>query len=272
MVDFLTQYSFLQNSIIAIFFLSILSGLVGSYITLNRLNYLSGGIAHSSFAGIGIGYFLGINPFVGGVFGASISALIHSFLTEKLKERSDSIISIIWALGMAIGIIFAELTPGYKPNLMSFLFGDILAVPTTYLIALFILTSVIISFFWRFYNQILLISFDEEFARINNINVWFYKTVLLVLSSITIILLTKVSGLILVIALITIPVSIANLLSKKIGFIIVLSILIAIIVQLVGLYVSFLLNISTGPVIIVLMVLLYLFVIFIKFLNKRFLE
>ena len=145
--DFFYTYNFLHNSIIAILFLSLLSGLVGSYITLNRLNYLSGGIAHSSFAGIGIGYFLGINPFIGGVFGATLSAILHSFLTEKLKERSDSVISTIWALGMAVGIIFAELTPGYKPNLMSFLFGDILAVPTEYLIAIGILTAIIILFF-----------------------------------------------------------------------------------------------------------------------------
>ncbi len=257
MIDF-AQYSFLLNSIISILFLSVFSGIIGSYITLNRLNYLSGGIAHSSFAGIGIGYFAGSSPFIGGVVGAIVSALFHSFLTEKMRERSDSIISMIWAFGMAVGIIFAELTPGYKPNLMSFLFGDILIVPTMYVVSLAILSIIVASFFFLFYDKILAISFDEEFARINNINVFKYKTALLVLSSVTVILLTKVSGLILVIALITIPVTIANLIFKKIKMIIVFSMLIALIVQILGLILSFTLNVSTGPVIIVIMILLYI--------------
>ncbi len=263
------QYDFLFNSIIAIIFLSILSGIVGSYVTLNRISYLTGGISHSSFAGIGIGYFIGGNPFLGGVIGAIVSALFHSFFTEKMKERSDSIISMMWSLGMALGIIFAELTPGYKPNLMSFLFGDILAVADNYLISLAIMTLFLFVFFALFYNKIILTSFDEEFAKINNINVWLYKTVLLVLSSITIILLTKVSGLILVVALITIPVTIANIIFKKIKFIVFFAIIVALFVQLLGLYLSFLFNISTGPVIIVAMVILYIIVVLAKQLKKR---
>ena len=268
MIDFST-YSFLYNSVIAIFLSSILSGIIGSYITINRLNYLSGGIAHSSFAGIGVGYFLGVDPFIGGVFGAGFSAFIHSLLTEKLKERSDSIISMIWSFGMAIGIIFAELTPGYKPNLMSFLFGDILVVPSIYLVALAILVVATILFFGLFFNKLLLISFDEEFARINNLNVWMYKTIALVLSSIAVILLIKVSGLIMVIALITIPVTISNLLFKKISTIVISSFIIALLVQLLGLYLSLQLNVSTGPLIIVSMVFIYTIVVLIKSIKTR---
>ncbi|TNF38046.1 MAG: metal ABC transporter permease, partial [Bacteroidetes bacterium] len=161
----LFEYSFVIRSLLGAFFASITAGLAGTYIVSKRLVFLSGGVTHASFGGIGLGYYLGINPVVGAaVFGLG-SALGMEYMSARGKMREDSAIGILWALGMAVGIIFIYLTPGYAPNLMSYLFGSILTVTDGDLIALGIISAVLIIYTAVFYRTLLYISFDENYAR-----------------------------------------------------------------------------------------------------------
>ena len=141
------QFAFFQKSLLAALLASISCGIIGTYIVSKRIVFISGGITHASFGGIGIGYFLGINPIFGALVFGLLSALGIEFFTKKSEIRSDSAIAILWALGMALGIIFIYLTPGYAPNLMSYLFGSILTVTNLDLIFLLINTLIILLFF-----------------------------------------------------------------------------------------------------------------------------
>src|SRR6056297_875859 len=181
MIDFfqnIFEYKFLINSLWAAFFASITCGITGTYIVSNRIVFLSGGITHSSFGGIGIAYFLGWNPILGAALFSVLSALGIEYFTEKGKVRNDSVIGIWWSLGMALGIIFIYITPGYAPNLMTYLFGSILTVSTTDLVFMGMLAAVIILFFLYFYRTILFISFDESYARVFGLPVNAMKNIL----------------------------------------------------------------------------------------------
>ena len=159
------QYEFVIKGLLGAVFASITAGLAGTYIVSRRMVFLSGGITHASFGGIGIGYFAGISPVVGAAVFSVISALGVEYLSVRQKIREDSAIGILWAFGMAIGIIFIYLTPGYSPNLLSYLFGSILTVTWADLFALGIMSVILIFYFGFFYRTILYISFDEDFAR-----------------------------------------------------------------------------------------------------------
>ncbi|TFH48970.1 MAG: metal ABC transporter permease, partial [Bacteroidia bacterium] len=164
-MDNLFEYTFVVRSLLGALFASITAGLAGTYIVSRRLVFLSGGITHASFGGIGLGYYLGINPVVGAAIFGLGSALGMEYMSARGRMREDSAIGILWALGMAIGIIFIYLTPGYAPNLMSYLFGSILTVTNGDLIALGIISVVLILFTALFYRTLLYISFDENYAR-----------------------------------------------------------------------------------------------------------
>ena len=159
------QYEFIVKGLLGAIFASITAGIAGTYIVSRRMVFLSGGITHASFGGIGIGYFMGINPVIGAAVFGILSALGVEYLSVRQKIREDSAIGILWAFGMAIGIIFIYLTPGYTPNLMSYLFGSILTVTNADIIALGIMSVILILYFGIFYRTILYISFDEVFAR-----------------------------------------------------------------------------------------------------------
>src|SRR5512133_2765564 len=158
----LFEYGFVIKGLLGALFASITAGLAGTYVVSRRMVFLSGGITHASFGGIGIGYFLGINPVVGAAVFGIMSALGVEYLSVRQKIREDSAIGILWAFGMAIGIIFIYLTPGYTPNLMGYLFGSILTVTNADLFALGIMSVVLLAWFGILYRTILYISFDEE--------------------------------------------------------------------------------------------------------------
>src|SRR6056297_379939 len=206
----LFEYKFIVNSLLAGIFASISCGIIGTYIVTRRMVFLSGGITHSSFGGIGIGYYFGINPIIGAAIFSVLSALGIEFFTQKGQLRNDSVIGIWWSLGMALGIIFIYITPGYAPNLMTYLFGSILTVSTTDLVFMGMLAAVIILFFLYFYRTILFISFDESYARVFGLPVNTMKNILISLVALTIVINIKVVGIILLISLLTIPQAIAN--------------------------------------------------------------
>ena len=172
MID-LFQYEFFTNALLAAILTSITCGIMGTYIVTKRIVFISGGITHTSFGGIGIGYFLGLNPILGAAVFSILSALGIEYLSKKSEVREDSAIAIMWSFGMAVGIIFIFLSPGYAPNLISFLFGSILTVTQFDLAMLSILALVISLFFITFFKAILFVAFDEEFTKTRNIPVDF---------------------------------------------------------------------------------------------------
>jgi len=251
------QYSFITNSLLAAFFASITCGIVGTYIVTRRMVFLSGGITHASFGGIGMGYFFGLNPIFSAAVFAILSALGVEFLSKRTEIREDSVIGILWSFGMAIGIIFIFITPGYVPNLMTYLFGSILTVSELDVWLMLALSVILILFFTFFYRLILFVAYDQNYARTHKIAVDLLNYILISLVALTIVLNIKVVGIILVISLLTIPQSIANLFSKNFRNIILLSIVISLVGVLTGLIFSYKINIPSGAAIIFSLVIFF---------------
>jgi zinc transport system permease protein len=254
------QYEFIIKGLLGAIFASITAGLAGTYIVSKRMVFLSGGITHASFGGIGIGYFAGINPVLGAAVFGILSALGVEYLSVRQKIREDSAIGILWAFGMAIGIIFIYLTPGYTPNLMSYLFGSILTVTNADIIALGIMSVILIFYFGIFYRTILYISFDESFARTYSSFVDIFKYVTTALIALTIVLNIRMAGVILVLSLFTIPPNIAMIFTKIYSRIILWSILAGFIGTAAGYVISYFAGIPVGATIIFTLVVIWVIV------------
>jgi zinc transport system permease protein len=250
------QYNFFVNALIVIVFASISCGIIGTYIVSKRLVFISGGITHASFGGIGIGYYLGLNPILGAAVFAVLSALGIEFFGKRTQVREDATIGILWSFGMAIGIIFIYITPGYAPNLMGYLFGSILTVTASDIYLLAALSAVVILLFTIMFKTILYISYDVDYARTHKIPVSIINYILLALIALTIVLNIKVVGIILVISLLTIPQTIANFFTKDFKKIIWYSIVLAFIGSLGGLIFSYRYNIPSGASIIFTLVIM----------------
>ncbi len=257
LLNTLLDLSFFRNALLAALLASIACGIIGSYIVSRRIVFISGGITHASFGGIGMGYYMGFDPIFGAVIFGILSALGIEFFTRKADLREDSAIAMLWALGMALGIIFIFLTPGYAPNLMSYLFGNILTVSVTDLIFLLLLTIFIAGFFFFFYRMILFVAFDEEFALTNNAPVRLFNAILISLVALTIVLNIRVVGIILVMSLLTIPQAIANLFTRRFDRMIWYSIGFGFIGSLIGLIFSYIYDIPSGAAIIFTLVVLW---------------
>ncbi len=255
----LLQYRFFTNALLASVLTSINCGIIGTYIVSRRLVFISGGITHASFGGIGVGYFFGINPVLSATVFAVLSALGIEFLSKKADVREDSLIGIFWSFGMALGIIFIFLAPGYAPNLMGYLFGSLLTVSPADIWMMLALTVVVSLFFLLFYKVILFISFDQEYARTHRAPVQLVNYLLISLVAATIVLSIKVAGIILVISLLTIPQTIANLFTTKFGKIMLISVIIAFMGTFAGLMISYNYNIPSGAS--VIMSLIFAFII-----------
>lgn len=258
MISELLEYKFIVNSLLAGILASISCGIIGTYIVTRRMVFLSGGITHSSFGGIGLGYFLGVNPIISAAIFGVLSALGIEFVSKRTNIREDSAIGILWSFGMAIGIMFVFLTPGYAPNLMSYLFGSILTVSNLDIVLMSALSVILILVFTFFHRIILFVSYDQDYARTHNIAVNFVNYILIALVALTIVLNIKVVGIILVISLLTIPQSIANLFTKSFQNIIVFSIVIGLLGAFMGLVISYQINIPSGASIIFSLVMIFL--------------
>jgi zinc transport system permease protein len=263
------QYDFIVKALLGAVFASITAGLAGTYIVSRRMVFLSGGITHSSFGGIGIGYFLGLNPVVcAAVFGI-VSALGVEYLSVRQKIREDSAIGILWAFGMAIGIIFIYLTPGYSPNLMSYLFGSILTVTNADIIALGIMSLILILYFGIFYRTILYISFDEVFARTYSSYVYVFKYLTTSLIALTIVLNIRMAGVVLVLSLLTIPPNIAMIFTKTYFKIVIWSIIAGFAGTATGYTISFFAGIPVGATIIFTLVIIWVIARGVSYLLTR---
>ncbi len=253
----LFNFGFFRNAFLAALVASITCGIIGTYIVSRRIVFISGGITHASFGGIGMGYYFGFDPILGAIAFGILSALGIEFFTKRADLREDSAIAMLWSLGMALGVIFIFLTPGYAPNLMSYLFGNILTVSKGDLIYLFILAVFVISFFLIFYRMIIFVSFDEEFALTNNAPVRLFNALLISLVALTIVLNIRVVGIILVMSLLTIPQAIANLFTKRFDVMIFYSILFGFLGSITGLTISYIYDIPSGAAIIFTLVVIY---------------
>lgn len=254
----LFEYEFFRNAFSSAFLMAVTCGLIGTYIVARRMVFISGGITHASFGGVGISYFFGWPPMAGAAVFALIAAVITENLTRKKLIRNDSLIAVMWSLGMAIGIIFIYLTPGYSPNLMSFLFGSIITVTTFDLSLMLLLTFVVVLVFILFYRIILFVSFDEQFARTRGIPVMLVNYSMIILVALTIVLSIRIAGIILVLSLLTIPQNTANLFTSSFGRILIWSVIIGFIGAVAGLIASYYMNIPSGATIIFSLVIIYL--------------
>ncbi|MFV0553509.1 MAG: metal ABC transporter permease [Mangrovibacterium sp.] len=251
------QYQFFNHAALASLFAAISCGIIGTYIVSRRIVFISGGITHASFGGIGISYFLGMNPMLGAGIFALLSALGIEYFTRSAKLREDSSIAIWWSLGMAIGIIFIYLTPGYAPNLMSYLFGSILTVSSGELYFMAGLSLLLILIFTLMQRTIIYIAFDETFAHTTGLPVRSIGYFMMSLIALTIVLNIRVVGIILIMSLLTIPQATANIFTKDFSKMMWLSVLIAFLGAFGGLLLSFYADIPSGATIIVVLIAIF---------------
>lgn len=254
------EYAFLRNAILAATLAGIACGLSGSYVVSRRLVFLSGGISHASFGGIGLAFFLGMHPPLGAMAFAVLSAVLVQYLGERHGVRKDSAIGVIWSLGMATGIIFVYLTPGYVPNLMSYLFGNILTVNHTDLWLLGGAGALNIIAFVLFYPLVLSLAFDENYARVRQLPVTIFNYLLMALVAITIVTTIRIAGVILVISFLTLPQAIASIFTHSLAGMMRWSVILAVLGSYAGILVSYHLDIPSGASIIFTFALMFLLV------------
>lgn len=253
----LLDYTFFQHALIGSLFTCIACGIVGSYIVVRRLVFISGGITHASFGGLGLGFYLGINPILGALVFSVASAFGIEWLSKKQQVREDSAIAALWAFGMALGVIFIFLTPGYTPNISAYLFGNILTVTRGDIWFVALLSLVLIAGFSLFFDRILYTAFDPEFAKAKGIGVALIENLMMVAIAITIVASIRLIGIMLLMSLLTVPQMTANLFTSRFKNIILLSILIGVAGCFSGLFLSYFLNVPSGAAIIFVQILLF---------------
>jgi zinc transport system permease protein len=244
------QLEFIRNALAAGVLVSLVCGVIGTLVVVNRIVFLAGGIAHAAYGGIGLAFFMGW-PYVVGTLGVSVvSAGIMAAVTLKARHRADAMVGVIWAVGMAIGVILLDLTPGYNADLMSYLFGSILAVPAADLWQMGAIGAGVVITVTFYYNDFLAMSYDDEFARLRRVPVTFLYCLLLVMIALTVVMIIRVVGLILVIALLTIPPFIAEKFTGSLRAMMVAASLLSCFFTVSGLWLSYILNLTSGATII----------------------
>ncbi|MBW1712711.1 MAG: metal ABC transporter permease [Deltaproteobacteria bacterium] len=243
-------YDFMRQAVLAGLLASVACGLVGTLVVVNRIVFISGGLAHGAYGGLGLALFLGLPPVLGAVGFSLALALMMALLTFRHRQRADTVIGVLWAVGMALGVILIDLTPGYNVDLMSYLFGSILAVSNLDLWLIAGLDAAVVSLVALVYNGFLAMSYDQEFAATRGVPVRALHLSLLVMVALAVVLVIRVVGLLLVIALLTIPPSIAEEHCRSLKAMMVLSVALCALFCLAGLALSYWLNLTTGPSII----------------------
>jgi zinc transport system permease protein len=246
------QYEFLQRAVIAGLLVSLCCGVIGSYVVINRLSYMSGGIAHSVLAGVGIAYFLGLDPTLGALLAATVVALVIGWIRFAAGEHQDTLIGALWSVGMAVGLLFIASTPGYSTDLMSFLFGNILLVTDAQLHLMVYMCVGILLIVVAFYHQFHVLSFDPEFAELRGVPVKLLYLLLLCLIAVSTVLMMQLVGLILVIAMLTLPAAVAGQHTRRLLPMMILALLLGGLFTTTGTALSFITDYPTGSVIVLL--------------------
>ena len=253
----LLQYTFFQHALLGSLFASIACGIIGTYIVTRRLVFISGGITHASFGGIGIGLYAGVSPILSAAVFSVLSAFGVEWPSKRSDMREDSAIAVFWTFGMAVGIIFSFLAPGFTPDLSSYLFGNILTITQSDIWMLAILSGVLTLFFSIFLRPILAIAFDREFARSQRMPVAAFEYMLMMFIALTIVSCLRMVGIVLAISLLTLPQMTANLFTHNFKRIIWLSILLGYASCIGGLFLSYSLQVPSGASIIFVSILIY---------------
>jgi zinc transport system permease protein len=257
-LDALLQHAFLQYALVAGVLASIGCGVMGSYVVVKRVGFLAGGISHAVLGGMGIALFYGANPLLGALATALAAAMLIGWVSLRWREQEDTLIGALWAVGMAIGILFISRTPGYNVNLMSYLFGNILMVQQSDIWVMAAMDGIVVATVLLFYRQFLAVSFDEEFARLRGVPVTFFYLLLLCMVALTVVLLIQVVGLILVIALLTMPAAIASQYVHSLNRIMALAAVLGVLFTTAGLAVSYEPDLPAGATIILIAGISYL--------------
>ncbi|HBD08189.1 MAG TPA: hypothetical protein DCZ69_07980 [Syntrophobacteraceae bacterium] len=247
----LLQYEFMRNALWAGVLVSITCGIMGALVVVNRIVFISGGIAHAAYGGIGLAIFLGVSPLLGATLFSAVIALLMGVFTFENREGSDTIIGVMWAVGMALGVILIDLTPGYHRDLMSYLFGSILTVPRPDLVYMVLLDILVMVVVGCFYKELLSFSYDDTFTATRGVPVRFLHFLLLLLIALSVVMLIRVVGLILVIALLTIPASIAGQFTYSLRKMMVVGCLLGATFIFTGLWLSYRFNLTSGATIVI---------------------
>lgn len=260
----LLAHQFLQHALMAGLLASIGCGIIGSFVVVRRISFLAGGIAHAVLAGMGIVYFFGGQPLYGALPAAIISALIIALINRRYKQYEDTLVAALWSLGIAIGIVFISRTPGYSVDLLGYLFGNILLVTESDLILMAVLDIVIFVFTALYYKQLLAICFDEEFARVRGVRVELLHVMLLIMVALTVVLLVKVVGLILMMALLTLPAAAAMQFSRSLLKIMTLAVVFGGLICSAGLWLSYTPDMPAGATMVITASLFYVLALLVR--------
>ncbi|MBR5745502.1 MAG: metal ABC transporter permease [Muribaculaceae bacterium] len=252
------SYTFFQYALIAVVLISVASAIIGTYIVTRRMTAIAGGITHACFGGLGLGYFFGISPIaMATVFAVASSAGVE-WLSSRQRIREDSAIAAVWAVGMAIGVMFVFLTPGLAPDLNSFLFGNILTITVSDLIAFAIFTAVLIAFFALFFDKIVATAFDKDFARVSGMPVRLISTVMTVMIAICIVLTIRLIGIMLLMSMLSLPQMIAEIRYHHFREIMICSIVVSLLACVASLFIAAVIDIPCSPIIVIILTLVYI--------------
>ncbi|MDI6866609.1 metal ABC transporter permease [Methanoculleus sp.] len=243
-------FEFFKNALLAGVLASIACGIIGTYVVVRRMVSVSGGISHAAFGGVGLGYYLGIDPLLGATVFTVATALGMGALEVRGRQQMDTIIGAVWAAGMALGILFVYLTPGFAPDLFSYLFGNILLVPRGDILLMGVLVAIIVGIVGLFYLEFQAVTFDPDYARVMNLPVERFSLLLLVLVALTVVMLIRVVGIILVIALLTIPAAISRIYTGRLWSMMLLAVVLGALFTVIGIGLSYVLNVPSGATII----------------------
>ena len=263
------QFEFMRHALLAGLLASIACGIIGTLVVVNRIVFISGGIAHAAYGGVGLAFFLGFPPLLGAAGFSLVVSSIMAMVTLSNKQRADTIVGVLWAVGMALGIILTDLSAGYNVDLMSYLFGSILAVPRSDLVAMAAVDLLVVAVVGLFYNSFLAMSFDEEFAVATGVPVKPLYFALLAMTAFVVVMVIRVVGLILVIALFTIPPYIAERYSGSLRGMMTFSVALSSLFTVIGLWLSYLFNLTSGATIILVAAFFFFASLLIDRLRKQ---
>jgi len=251
------EYQFFINALAGVILISAAAAMIGTYIVTRRLVAISGGITHACFGGLGLGCFLGVNPMIpAGIFAVG-SALGVEWLSTRQRLREDSAIAVVWAVGMAVGVVFVFLTPGYVPELNSFLFGNILTISTGDLWAFALYLALLSGFFVWKYRQIVVCAFDPDFARVSHLPVRFVNTAMTVLVALCIVLTIRLVGIMLLMSMISLPQLTAEVFARRFSGMMVLSVIVSVVCCVSGLWLATVVDVPCSALIVMMMAVVF---------------
>jgi zinc transport system permease protein len=269
MLPDILNYVFFRHALMGSLLVSICCGIIGTYIVTRRLVFISGGITHASFGGLGFGFYAGLNPVASAIVAAVLSAFGVQWLSRKQSVREDSAIAVVWALGMALGVIFIFMTPGFTPSLTEFLFGNILTITQSDLLWFGAFTATLVLFTLLFHRLVVFVAFDAEFAEVRRLPVRLVEGAMLCFIAVAIVLSIRLVGIVLLMSVITLPQMVANIFSHNYHAIMLASIGICMAACVCGLFVSYYLNVPTGACIVFTLTVVYLIARCIKALRTK---